>query len=66
LVNRTQPTTAQLARYRSEGAELIQCDGNLPSAGGAELVEADLLDTSSDHVRHDGDKLAAVILELAR
>ena len=65
LVNRTQPTAAQLARYRSEGAELIRCDGNLPAAGGAELVEADLLDTSSDHVRHDSDKLAAVILELA-
>ena len=66
LVNRTPPTAAQLAPYRSEGAELIRCDGDLPSAGGAELIEADLLDTTSDHVRHDSDKLAAAILELAR
>jgi uncharacterized cofD-like protein len=65
LVNRTQPTAAQLARYRSEGAELIRCDGHLPSAGGAQLIEADLLDTKSDQVRHDSDKLAATILEIA-
>jgi uncharacterized cofD-like protein len=66
LVNRTRPTTAQLARYRSEGAELIPHEPHSPAAGGAERVEADLLDTASDHVRHDSDKLAAAILEIAR
>jgi uncharacterized cofD-like protein len=66
LVNRTQPTAAQLAHYRSEGAEFLRCEGHFPSAGGAELIEADLLDTNSDKVRHDGAKLAAVILDLAR
>lgn len=66
LVNRTQPTAVQLAPYRSEGAELIRCDGHLPSAGSAELIEADLLDTNSDQVRHDSDKLAAAIIEIAQ
>jgi uncharacterized cofD-like protein len=66
LVNRTQPTAAQLAPYRSEGAEFLRCEGPLPSAGSAEVIEADLLDTNTDKVRHDGDKLAAVILDLAQ
>jgi len=66
LVNRTQPTGAQLARYRSEGAELIEWEGPLPSAGGAEVIEADLLDMDSDKMRHDSHKLAAAIVEIAR
>jgi len=66
LLNRTPLTTGQLARYRLEGAEFLPHDGPLPSAGGAETVHADLLDTGSDHVRHDADKLAAAILEIAR
>src|SRR6185503_19371950 len=66
LVNRTPPTPAQLARYRSEGAQLIQWRGDLPSAGKAEVIELDLLDSRSDQVRHDGDKLAAAILEIAQ
>jgi uncharacterized cofD-like protein len=67
LVNRTQPTAAQLAPYRKEGAELIRYEGqSLPSAGSAELLEADLLDTTCDKVRHDSEKLAAVILEIAQ
>jgi uncharacterized cofD-like protein len=65
LVNRAQPTAAQLAPYRSEGAELLRWEGHLPSAGGAELVEADLLDSNCGQVRHDSGKLAAVILEIA-
>jgi len=66
LVNRTQPTAAQLAPYRSEGAELLRYEGHLPAAGGAELIEADLLDTTSDKLRHDSGKLAAVIVKIAR
>jgi uncharacterized cofD-like protein len=66
LVNRTQPTAAQLARYRSEGAEPIEWEGHLRSAGDAEVIEADLLDTGSDKMRHDSHKLAAVIVEIAR
>jgi uncharacterized cofD-like protein len=66
LVNRTQPTAAQLAPYRSEGAEFVRFDGHTPSAGSAELIEMDLLDTSCDHVRHDSGKLAAAIIEIAQ
>jgi 2-phospho-L-lactate transferase/gluconeogenesis factor (CofD/UPF0052 family) len=66
LVNATPPTGVQLARYRAEGAELLRHDEPLLSAGGAEVIKADLLDTSSDHVRHDADKIAAAILAIAR
>jgi uncharacterized cofD-like protein len=66
LVNRTPPTAAQLARYRSEGAEFIPSVRYAASAGSARLVEADLLDTIGNHVRHDSNKLAAAILRLTR
>jgi len=67
LVNGTRPTAQQMQRYGLRGAELVSCDGYLPSAGAAEIVEANLLDErSADSVRHDGAKLAAAILDLAR
>jgi uncharacterized cofD-like protein len=66
LLNTTPPTAVQIARYRAEGAEFLRHHGPLPSAGRAELIEADLLDSSGDHVRHDADKLAAAILAIAR
>jgi uncharacterized cofD-like protein len=66
LVNRTPPTPAQLARYRSEGAEFIPSVRYAAAAGCARLVEADLLDTNGSQVRHDSAKLAAAILRLTR
>jgi uncharacterized cofD-like protein len=66
LVNERPPIDAQLNRYRGEGAELIPCARQLPSAGPALVVEGDLLDTAGDQVRHDPHKLAAAILWLAR
>ena len=66
LVNRTAPTPAQLARYRGEGAELVHREKHLPAAEGARVLEADLLDTNCDQVRHDSHKLAAAILQIAQ
>jgi len=66
VVNMTQPTPLQLARYEREGAQLIRRDEGLPCAGRARVIEADLLDSSCDHVRHDASKLAATILDIAR
>jgi uncharacterized cofD-like protein len=66
LVNITPPTHAQLAPYRSEGAEFIPCEAYAPSAGHAVIAEEDLLDTSGPQIRHDPEKLAAAILRLAR
>ena len=66
LVNGIAATPAQLARYRSEGAELIEYDGNLPAAAAAQVAAVDLLDTSSDKMRHDSRKLAAAIIEIVR
>jgi uncharacterized cofD-like protein len=66
LVNRTPPTAAQLARYRGEGAELVRREKHLPAAEGARIIEADLLDTNSDQVRHDSYKLAAAIIQIAK
>jgi uncharacterized cofD-like protein len=64
LVNSTPPTGAQLARYRGKGADLIPVERD-SSAGAARIVTADLLDTSSNQVRHDPAKLAAAILRFA-
>lgn len=67
LVNRTTPTSTQLKSYRCEGAELVKWDSyHLPSAPGAQIAEADLLDTNADHVRHDSRKLANAVLAIAR
>jgi uncharacterized cofD-like protein len=66
LVNRTPPTAGQMARYREQGAEWVRCEPRLPAAGAARVVEADLLDTACDQIRHDSDKLAAAILKIAR
>src|SRR5258705_2415867 len=66
LVNTARPTGEQLARYSREGARWIEFDGGLRAAPGARVIEADLLDTGSDPVRHDSGKLAAAILALAK
>lgn len=65
LVNSTQPTREQSARYLSQGAQVIWRESRLTAAGQAKVIEADLLDEDSDHVRHDGAKLAAAILDIA-
>jgi uncharacterized cofD-like protein len=66
LVNTARPTDQQLARYSDEGAEWIEIDGSVRAAGGARVIEADLLETGSDHVRHDCGKLAAAILAVGK
>jgi uncharacterized cofD-like protein len=66
LVNNREPDAAQLERYRREGAEPVRRGRELRFGGRAKLVAADLLDTDSDHVRHDGAKLAAAILDIAQ
>jgi uncharacterized cofD-like protein len=65
LVNSTPPTEAQLERYRGEGAYLVPPDDDW-STGTARTVFTDLLDTTSNQVRHDPAKLAAAILCLAQ
>jgi uncharacterized cofD-like protein len=66
LVNRAAPAPEQLARYRGEGAELVRREKQLPAAEGARVIEMDLLDTNCDQVRHDSQKLAAAILQIAK
>jgi len=66
LVNTARPTGEQLARYSREGAQWIEFDGGVRAALGARIIEADLLDTGGDPVRHDSGKLAAAILAVAK
>ena len=49
---------------RSDGADLIPCTVSPSLAGRARIVMADLLDTTSDHIRHDSGKLASMILDI--
>ena len=66
LVNATPPTPAQIRSYRSDGADLIPCTVSPSLAGRARIVMADLLDTTSDQIRHDSGKLASTILDIVR
>lgn len=54
------------ARYRAEGAELLQLDRERIAALGVELVERPLASTQGDFARHDPDALADALLELYR
>ncbi len=66
LVNSTRPTEAQLTRYRGQGSELLETDDVLRWSGGARVVRTDLLDLSTDQIRHDRNKLANAILDVAQ
>ena len=66
LVNTARPTDEQLARYSREGAQWIEFEGGARTWLGARMIEADLLDTGSDPVRHDTTKLAAALLAVAK
>jgi uncharacterized cofD-like protein len=64
LVNSTPLTPLQLARYAGTRTPLLAYDN--ARAGSAKVVAADLLDPSSDPVRHDSEKLAAAIVDIIR
>jgi len=66
LVNGTPPAASQIDSYRSEGADLISRTVSHPHEATPRIVMADLLDTTSDHVRHDSRKLASMILDIVR
>jgi uncharacterized cofD-like protein len=65
LVNGTPLTAAQRARYEGESVPVRACP-EVTTIDGAQVVVADLLDTSEEQVRHDRDKLAAAVLAILR
>ena len=65
LVNGTPLTPLQQARYEGESVPVRACP-DMPTIDGAQVVVADLLDTSGEQVRHDRDRLAAAVLAIVR
>jgi uncharacterized cofD-like protein len=66
IYNTRRPPRQILARYRRHQSEFVVLDPLDPFWGPRRLVGADLLDTSGGIVRHDDQKLAALIEGLIR
>lgn len=66
VVNRGEVDSELLARYRSEGARLVQADLGSDNKYGLQVLEGDLIDVveleGKKTVKHDSDKLAKIIL----
>lgn len=64
ILNRAEPPRATLERYRKEGAVPVRADAHRLEAMGLHVVVDDLID-ARDLARHDPEKLAAAVMELA-
>lgn len=64
LVNSTPIPQTLLAHYAETGSEPVSVDRAALEALGLEVIEADLLATDDDLIRHDPLKLARAVLDL--
>ena len=64
LVNSTEIPDEVRSRYAVEGAEPVKCDKAACAALGVELISRPVSCVRSGLVRHDGELLAAAVLEL--
>jgi uncharacterized cofD-like protein len=63
IIVNTQPISARmLEKYGAEGAHPVKVDEELIAKAGVKLIKADLVN-QYNMVRHDGDKLARVIMK---
>jgi uncharacterized cofD-like protein len=62
IVNTQTISAGMLEKYGAEGAHLVKVDEELITKTGVKLVKADLVN-QYNLVRHDGDKLARVIMK---
>ncbi|MEM6794400.1 MAG: uridine diphosphate-N-acetylglucosamine-binding protein YvcK [Acidobacteriota bacterium] len=65
LVNSRRPSRELLERYARAGAAWLEVDSRAIREAGWRVVEEDLLLEDDELVRHDPDKLARAVLELA-
>lgn len=61
ICNNRRPTRRRVARYRSQKAAFVEIDAENTCWQQHTVYAADLLDTSVEIVRHDSEKLAALI-----
>lgn len=52
------------AKYRYDGAEVVNIDRDLVERAGVTLIEGDYVSMKNNYVRHDHDKLADTIINL--
>jgi uncharacterized cofD-like protein len=65
LCNSTAIPEPLLAHYAEDGSEPVTVDRAAFESAGVEVIEADLLAVDRDLIRHDPEKLARVVLDLA-
>ena len=64
VLNTQTPSPSRLAKYVAEGAELVKIDRDCLRSMGLECVDRDLL-SDDEVIRHDPDRLAKTVYELA-
>jgi len=64
LLNSGVPSPRILAKYKAEGAALVNIDRDRMTAMGLNWVERDML-SEDDVIRHDPDRLAKAVYEMA-
>jgi len=65
LANSTPIPESLLTHYAETGSEPVLVDRAALEGAGLEVIEADLLAADGDLIRHDPEKLARVVLDLA-
>ena len=65
LANSSQAPRHLLTHYAETGSEPVAVERGELEAMGAEVIEADLLAADNDLIRHDPEKLARAVLDLA-
>ncbi len=66
LVNDRTPSKYILEKYKESGAELVQPDVSLIQKEGIKYIKDNFADERGDAVRHDPEKLARAIIEIAK
>jgi 2-phospho-L-lactate transferase/gluconeogenesis factor (CofD/UPF0052 family) len=64
IVNSQVPSRETMKAYEAEGAERVEFDRTFLASMGLAIMERHLL-AEDDRIRHDADRLAAAVFEMA-
>lgn len=62
LVQKYPPSAAHLERYAQQGSTAVAIDREALTRQNCRLILADVMDESTPTVRHDSQKLAAILM----
>ncbi|WP_139903913.1 gluconeogenesis factor YvcK family protein [Clostridium thermarum] len=63
IVNSGQIDAELEEKYKSEGSQLVVTDNNKLKKLGVGIIEGDLIKVRNGYIRHDSEKLAAILIE---